>query len=185
MLGLKMDQEVLGELVRLKVPSVWKTMSDNGVTWTLVVSRWFICLYIDVLPVEVRVWLHSRKCSSSLNYEDVCPFSFLKYLFADLKKNSNSCWIFQNWESNFNFALSCTPRRSCPCLQKPLLTWGKVQTAMFGIPSASSTVPQWGTFLDMRHVPISAAEFIVIQNKSMIVVAMVGRLSIQKKRCNI
>lgn len=58
MLGLKMDQEVLGELVRLKVPRVWQTMSDNSVTWTLVVSRWFICLYIDVLPVEtvLRIW---------------------------------------------------------------------------------------------------------------------------------
>lgn len=55
MLGLKMDQEVLGELVRLKVPRVSQTMSDNSVTWTLVVSRWFICLYIDVLPVEVSV----------------------------------------------------------------------------------------------------------------------------------
>lgn len=56
MLGLKMDQEVLGELVRLKAPGVWQTMSDNSVTWTLVVSRWFICLYIDVLPAEVSVW---------------------------------------------------------------------------------------------------------------------------------
>lgn len=55
MLGLKMDQEVLGELVRVKIPRVWQTMMDNNVTWTLVVSRWFICLYIDVLPVEVSV----------------------------------------------------------------------------------------------------------------------------------
>lgn len=55
MLGLKMDQEVLGELVKVKVPRVWQTMMDNNVTWTLVVSRWFICLYIDVLPVEVSV----------------------------------------------------------------------------------------------------------------------------------
>lgn len=53
MLGLKMDQEVLGELVKVKIPGVWQTMMDNNVTWTLVVSRWFICLYIDVLPVEV------------------------------------------------------------------------------------------------------------------------------------
>lgn len=52
MLGLKMDQEVLGELVKLKNPKVWQTMMDQNVTWTLVVSRWFICLYIDVLPVE-------------------------------------------------------------------------------------------------------------------------------------
>ncbi|XP_037548896.1 growth hormone-regulated TBC protein 1-A [Nematolebias whitei] len=58
MLGLKTDQEVLGELVKLKVPRVWQVMEEQGVMWTLVVSRWFICLYIDVLPVEtvLRIW---------------------------------------------------------------------------------------------------------------------------------
>lgn len=58
MLGLKADQEVLGELVRLKAPAVWRLMQDQGVMWTLVVSRWFICLFIDVLPVEtvLRIW---------------------------------------------------------------------------------------------------------------------------------
>lgn len=53
MLGLKADQEVLGELVKVKTPRVWQVMSDHNVMWTLVVSRWFICLYIDILPVEV------------------------------------------------------------------------------------------------------------------------------------
>ncbi|CAB1441173.1 unnamed protein product [Pleuronectes platessa] len=58
MLGLKTDQEVLGELVKIKIPGVWQTMVDHNVMWTLVVSRWFICLYIDVLPVEtvLRIW---------------------------------------------------------------------------------------------------------------------------------
>ncbi|KAL0963513.1 hypothetical protein UPYG_G00307420 [Umbra pygmaea] len=58
MLGLKTDQEVLGELVRVKVPAVWQAMAQHDVMWTLVVSRWFICLYIDVLPVEtvLRIW---------------------------------------------------------------------------------------------------------------------------------
>ncbi|KAM4592805.1 growth hormone-regulated TBC protein 1-A [Odontesthes bonariensis] len=58
MLGLKMDQEVLGELVKMKIPRVWQVMVDQNVMWTLVVSRWFICLYIDVLPVEtvLRIW---------------------------------------------------------------------------------------------------------------------------------
>uniref|UniRef100_A0A3Q4BR10 Growth hormone-regulated TBC protein 1 n=1 Tax=Mola mola TaxID=94237 RepID=A0A3Q4BR10_MOLML len=58
MLGLKMDQEVLGELVRAKIPKMWRIMADHNVSWTLVVSRWFICLYIDVLPVEtvLRIW---------------------------------------------------------------------------------------------------------------------------------
>ncbi|XP_051558059.1 growth hormone-regulated TBC protein 1-A [Myxocyprinus asiaticus] len=58
MLGLKADQEVLGELVRMKVPAVWQLMQDHGIMWTLVVSRWFICLFIDILPVEtvLRIW---------------------------------------------------------------------------------------------------------------------------------
>lgn len=58
MLGLKMDQEVLGELVKVKAPGVWQAMREHNVMWTLVVSRWFICLYIDVLPVEtvLRIW---------------------------------------------------------------------------------------------------------------------------------
>lgn len=58
MLGLKTDQEVLGELVKVKIPAVWQVMVDQNVMWTLVVSRWFICLYIDVLPVEtvLRIW---------------------------------------------------------------------------------------------------------------------------------
>lgn len=55
MLGLKTDQEVLGELVKVKIPPVWQIMVDHNVMWTLVVSRWFICLYIDILPVEVSV----------------------------------------------------------------------------------------------------------------------------------
>ena len=55
MLGLKTDQEVLGELVKVKIPTVWQTMVNHNVMWTLVVSRWFICLYIDILPVEVSV----------------------------------------------------------------------------------------------------------------------------------
>ncbi|KAM6943502.1 growth hormone-regulated TBC protein 1-A [Xenentodon cancila] len=58
MLGLKTDQEALGELVKVKIPQVWQVMLNHNVMWTLVVSRWFICLYIDVLPVEtvLRIW---------------------------------------------------------------------------------------------------------------------------------
>ncbi|KAK1802606.1 hypothetical protein P4O66_004252 [Electrophorus voltai] len=58
MLGLKTDQEVLGELVKAKVPTVWRAMVEHNVMWTLVVSRWFICLFIDILPVEtvLRIW---------------------------------------------------------------------------------------------------------------------------------
>lgn len=53
MLGLKTDQEVLGALVRTKLPAVAALMDRHGVSWTLLVSRWLICLFVDVLPVEV------------------------------------------------------------------------------------------------------------------------------------
>nr|XP_025864686.1 growth hormone-regulated TBC protein 1 [Vulpes vulpes] len=58
MLGLKTDQEVLGELVKTKLPAVAALMDGHGVLWTLVVSRWFICLFVDILPVETvfRIW---------------------------------------------------------------------------------------------------------------------------------
>ncbi|PNI38150.1 GRTP1 isoform 1 [Pan troglodytes] len=58
MLGLKTDQEVLGELVRVKLPAVGALMERLGVLWTLLVSRWFICLFVDILPVEtvLRIW---------------------------------------------------------------------------------------------------------------------------------
>lgn len=69
MLGLKMDQEVLGELVKVKNPKVWQTMMEQNVTWTLVVSRWFICLYIDVLPVEVSQFHKSEMASGAQQME--------------------------------------------------------------------------------------------------------------------
>uniref|UniRef100_A0A8C5M508 Growth hormone-regulated TBC protein 1 n=1 Tax=Leptobrachium leishanense TaxID=445787 RepID=A0A8C5M508_9ANUR len=58
MVGLKTDQEVLGDLVKMKIPAVAELMERHGVMWTLVVSRWFICLFIDILPVEtvLRIW---------------------------------------------------------------------------------------------------------------------------------
>ena len=54
MLGLKTDQEVIDELVKTKSPAVGQLMAQYPGIWTLVVSRWFICLYIDILPIEVR-----------------------------------------------------------------------------------------------------------------------------------
>ncbi|XP_067896249.1 growth hormone-regulated TBC protein 1-like isoform X2 [Heterodontus francisci] len=58
MIGLKTDQEVLSQLVKVKVPAVAALMEKHNVMWTLVVGRWFICLFIDVLPVEtvLRIW---------------------------------------------------------------------------------------------------------------------------------
>uniref|UniRef100_H3D8Q5 Growth hormone-regulated TBC protein 1 n=1 Tax=Tetraodon nigroviridis TaxID=99883 RepID=H3D8Q5_TETNG len=58
MLGLKTDVEVLSQLVRMKSPAVGQLMAQYPGIWTLVASRWFICLYVDVLPIEtvLRIW---------------------------------------------------------------------------------------------------------------------------------
>ncbi|XP_064615398.1 growth hormone-regulated TBC protein 1-A-like [Liolophura sinensis] len=58
MLVLQAEQEVLGKLVKWKVPAVYAHMESQGVSWTLVGMKWFICLYADVLPTEtvLRIW---------------------------------------------------------------------------------------------------------------------------------
>lgn len=65
MVGLKTDQEVLGELVKAKAPAVGQLMDQYPGIWTLVVSRWFICLYIDILPIEVSRGALSMKKETS------------------------------------------------------------------------------------------------------------------------
>ncbi|KAB0403183.1 hypothetical protein E2I00_015003, partial [Balaenoptera physalus] len=79
MLGLKTDQEVLGELVRTKLPAVAALMDSHGLLWTLVASRWFICLFVDVLPVEIifRVALtlikqHQALILEATSVPDIC-----------------------------------------------------------------------------------------------------------------
>lgn len=77
MLGLKMDQEVLGELVKTKAPAVGQLMDQYPGIWTLVASRWFICLYIDILPIEVRKRFNSagqNERSSSPHRPASCSF---------------------------------------------------------------------------------------------------------------
>ncbi|XP_061435820.1 growth hormone-regulated TBC protein 1-like [Lethenteron reissneri] len=58
MLGVRVDQEVLGELLATKLPHVAAHVASHGVPWPLLTARWFLCLYVDVLPVEtvLRVW---------------------------------------------------------------------------------------------------------------------------------
>lgn len=94
MMGLKTDQEVLGELVKLKVPAVAELMERHGVMWTLVVSRWFICLFIDILPVEV---------SGDIQF-------FLMYIHNHYFI-CGALVIISYWKtgSNLNSLLSCRP----------------------------------------------------------------------------
>lgn len=50
---------------------------------------------------------------------------------------SHFIWLFPNLESVCNFPLSYAPLRTFTRWQKSLFTWGKVQTAVFSLQSAS------------------------------------------------
>lgn len=93
MLGLKTDQEVLGELVKMKVPAVAELMERHGVMWTLVVSRWFICLFIDILPVEV---------TGNINSSYYTPDYFICTALVIAYWKSRLIWIL-------SFTADCAP----------------------------------------------------------------------------
>ncbi|XP_067143127.1 growth hormone-regulated TBC protein 1-A-like [Centruroides vittatus] len=58
MMGLRTDLEVFSELVKIKVPDVYNHMKLHNVAWAIVITKWFICLYAEVLPIEtvLRIW---------------------------------------------------------------------------------------------------------------------------------
>lgn len=68
MMGLKTDQEVLGDLVKTKAPAVGQLMDQYPGIWTLLVSRWFICLFIDILPIEVKTSREIRNFTEMLKH---------------------------------------------------------------------------------------------------------------------
>ncbi|XP_076034708.1 growth hormone-regulated TBC protein 1-A [Oratosquilla oratoria] len=58
MLGVLTDIKALEELVRERKPLICKHLEYNQVDWGLVATKWFVCLFAEVLPVEtvLRVW---------------------------------------------------------------------------------------------------------------------------------
>ncbi len=56
--GLLVDVRVLAALARQEIPRLAAHIDRLGVPWPLIASKWFICLYADVLPVEtvLRIW---------------------------------------------------------------------------------------------------------------------------------
>ncbi|XP_015366092.1 PREDICTED: growth hormone-regulated TBC protein 1-A [Diuraphis noxia] len=56
--GVIVDIEVFSRLVKKKCPEVSKHMINLEMPWALVVTKWFICLFSEVLPIEttLRVW---------------------------------------------------------------------------------------------------------------------------------
>ncbi|XP_020709202.2 growth hormone-regulated TBC protein 1-A [Athalia rosae] len=56
--GLLTDIEVLSELVRIKMPDVHQHVTNLGLPWAVITTKWFICLFAEVLPIEttLRIW---------------------------------------------------------------------------------------------------------------------------------
>lgn len=56
--GLLLDTEILSQLVRWKMPALFEHMQMLNVTFSMVCTKWLVCVFADVLPVEttLRVW---------------------------------------------------------------------------------------------------------------------------------
>ncbi|XP_026467046.1 growth hormone-regulated TBC protein 1-A-like [Ctenocephalides felis] len=56
--GLIVDIKVLSELIRIKFPDVYKHIVDLGMPWPVIFTKWFVCLFAEVLPTEtvLRLW---------------------------------------------------------------------------------------------------------------------------------
>ncbi|KAA0187442.1 Growth hormone regulated TBC protein 1 A [Fasciolopsis buskii] len=55
MVAVRRDCMVLGELLRINYKELYQKISDCGVNYTVLCTKWFICLYADVLPVETTL----------------------------------------------------------------------------------------------------------------------------------
>ncbi|GLV41395.1 uncharacterized protein CBL_06625 [Carabus blaptoides fortunei] len=58
MSGLITDIEVLSQLVHTRDPEVDNHIQKLGVPWAVITTKWFVCLFAEVLPTEtvLRLW---------------------------------------------------------------------------------------------------------------------------------
>ncbi|XP_055645099.1 growth hormone-regulated TBC protein 1-A isoform X1 [Toxorhynchites rutilus septentrionalis] len=58
MVNLITDIDVLSELIRIRVPDVHRHIADLGLPWAVIATKWFICVYAEVVPTEtaLRIW---------------------------------------------------------------------------------------------------------------------------------
>lgn len=58
MKGLKRDIQVLTELIKARLPVVNEKMNELGLPWIVIMTKWLICFFAEVLPTEttLRVW---------------------------------------------------------------------------------------------------------------------------------
>ena len=68
LLSSRADQLVLAELVAQYVPKVHSHLEDLGVDLSSITFGWFLSLFTDCLPVEVRVHIDHCKDLTSRHY---------------------------------------------------------------------------------------------------------------------
>lgn len=58
MSGLLTDLAVLDELINIQDPHVHRHIKDIGMPWAVATTKWFVCIYSEVLPTEtvLRIW---------------------------------------------------------------------------------------------------------------------------------
>lgn len=58
MKGLIRDINVLAELVKRRAPEIDNKVEELGLPWQVITTKWFICIFAEVLPVEtvLRIW---------------------------------------------------------------------------------------------------------------------------------
>ncbi len=58
MKGLKRDIDVLTDLITNRIPLVNEKINELGLPWVVIMTKWFICIFVEVLPIEttLRVW---------------------------------------------------------------------------------------------------------------------------------
>ncbi|XP_050420905.1 growth hormone-regulated TBC protein 1 [Adelges cooleyi] len=56
--GVIIDIEVFSRLVKKKYPEISQLMTTVDMPWALIITKWFICLFAEVLPIEtvLRIW---------------------------------------------------------------------------------------------------------------------------------
>jgi TBC1 domain family member 6 len=58
MFGLQRDIYVISELVKLQEPIINEKVLELGLPWAVILTKWLICCFAEVLPVEtvLRIW---------------------------------------------------------------------------------------------------------------------------------
>ncbi|XP_066599680.1 growth hormone-regulated TBC protein 1 isoform X2 [Prorops nasuta] len=79
--GLLTDIDVLAELVRIKMPDVYQHVINLGLPWAVIATKWFICLFAEVLPIEVSTYAKILKYIKRIIYFVINKISNLFFTF--------------------------------------------------------------------------------------------------------